>query len=188
MDSAQAQYTADQVLHAFRHDEVYLFLGSAFTTVGIVCVGYFLLRKRFEKLLVWLALFATLYGVRMWLQSNLMGLELAGNLVLERIAVAIDFLIPIPGFEFLRAAGFAGRSGEKKRLRLNALFVVLAILALIYGPLPALYTVNGVVVTIYLWMLLAQSLGKRIKNKELNAARIGVLGFIVLALFDNTIG
>jgi sigma-B regulation protein RsbU (phosphoserine phosphatase) len=37
-------------------------------------------------------------------------------------------------------------------------------------------------------MLLAHSLSKRIENKELNAARIGVLCFVVLALFDNTIG
>jgi phosphoserine phosphatase RsbU/P len=185
---AETLYSADQVLRAFRHDGVFLFLGSAFVTVGIVCVGYCILRRRFEPLLVWMALFAALYGIRLWLQSNLMGLELARSLILTRIATAIDFLIPIPGFIFLDTAGFAGRRGKGKTLRLNALFLVLVVLALIYGPMSILYRINGVLVTVFLWITLFRSLGARTRRREFAAVRIGVLIFVVLALLDNTVG
>jgi phosphoserine phosphatase RsbU/P len=185
---AETQYTADQILHAFRHDGVYLFFGSACVTVGIVCVGYCILRKRFEPLLVWMSVFAALYGIRLWLQSDLMGLELARNTILTRIAVAIDFLIPIPGLRFLLIAGFTGRSGKASAKRFSTIFVALAVLALIFGPKPILYSINGTVVSIFLWIMLFRSLGSRSRQKDFAAVRIGVLSFVVLALFDTTLG
>ena len=84
MIPAPAQYSEDQVFHAFLQDGGYLFLGSAFITVGIVCVGYCVLRRRFEPLLLWLAAFAAPYGIRLWLQSHLMGLEFARSTALIR--------------------------------------------------------------------------------------------------------
>ncbi len=188
MIAVEAQYSADQVLHAFRHDEVYLFLGSAFVTVGMVCVGYCFLRRRFEPLLVWLAAFAALYGIRLWLQSTLMGLELARSLVLTRISVAIDFLIPIPGFTFLQIAGFTGPSKQQKLWRFRVVFLILVVATLIFGPQSFFYTINNVAVTVFLWILLFRSLGKRTQNREVAAVRIGVLAFVALALFDNTLG
>jgi sigma-B regulation protein RsbU (phosphoserine phosphatase) len=188
MLSVQAQYTADQVLDAFRHDEVYLFLGSAFVTVGAVCVGYCLLRRRFEPLLVWLGAFAALYGIRLWLQSDLMGLELARSLVLTRISVAIDFLIPIPGFTFLQIAGFVGPSKKEKPWRLKVVFLLLVVATLIFGPQSFFYAINNIVVTIFLWILLFRSFRKRTEGREIAAVRFGVLSFIALALFDNTLG
>jgi len=185
---AETQYSANQILDAFRHDAVYLFLGSASVTVGLVCVGYCLLRRRFEPLLVWMALFAAFYGIRLWLQSDLMGLELARNAILTRLAVTLDFLIPIPGLEFLLAAGFTGRSGKARSARFNTIFLALVLLALIFGPKPLLYTINGTVVSIFLWIMLFRSLGARSRQKEFAAVRIGVLSFVVLALFDNTAG
>ncbi len=184
----QAQYTADQVLHAFRHDEAYLFLGSAFVTVGAVCVGYCFLRRRFEPLLVWLAAFAGLYGLRLWLQSSLMGFELARSLLLTRISVAINFLIPIPGFTFLQIAGFAGRTKDRKLWRFRVVFLILVVATLIFGPQPLFFTINNIVVTIFLWILFFRSFGKQIGSRELAAVRIGVLTFVALALFDNTVG
>jgi phosphoserine phosphatase RsbU/P len=184
----QEQYSAEQVLNAFRHDGAYLFLGSAFTTVGIVSVAYCFLRRRVEPLLLWLALFATLYGVRLWLQSNLMGLELTGNEFLSRLAVAINFLIPIPGFTFLQIAGFAGPSKTQKIWRFRVVFLILVFATLIFGPKAFFYTINNIVVTIFLWILLFRSLGKRTGGREIQAIRIGVLSFVALALFDNTLG
>jgi phosphoserine phosphatase RsbU/P len=188
MLSVQAQYTAEQVLHAFRHDEVYLFLGSAFTTVGIVSVAYCFLRRRIEPLLVWLAVFAALYGVRLWLQTDLMRLELAGNEILNRIAAALNFLIPIPGFAFLQIAGFIGRGNKKKPWRFIVVFLGLVVATLIFGPQRLFYTINNIVVTIFLWILLFHSIGKRTDSREVAAVRIGVLSFVALALFDNTLG
>ena len=185
---AETQYSAQQVMHAFGHDAVYLFLGSAFATVGIVSVAYCFLRRRIEPLLVWLAAFAALYGIRLWMQTDLMGLELAGNEILNRISVAINFLIPVPGFTFLQIAGFAGRGKGAKPWRFNVTFLALVVATLIFGPQQFFYTINNVVVTIFLWILLFRSIGKRAGSRELAAVRIGVLSFVALALFDNTLG
>ena len=184
----EAQYTSEQVLHAFEQDAVYLFLGSAFVTVGVVAVAYCFLRKRFESLLVWLALFAALYGIRLWLQSHLMGLEIARSLTLSRIAVAIDFLIPVPGFTFLQIAGFTGRDGKVKNYRLTRFFLILTAAGIVLGPAPFLYRINDVLVSIFLWMLLFRSLGKKSQSPDFAIVRIGVLSFVGLALFDNTLG
>ena len=185
---AQAQYTADQVLNAFREDAAYLFLGSAFITVGVVSVAYCVLRRRFEPLLMWLAAFAALYGVRMWLQAHLMGFELARSLMLRRVTAAIDFLIPIPGFTFLQVAGFAQPDKKGKLPRFKVIFLILVVATLIFGPQSFFYGINNVVVTIFLWLLLFRSFGKRVEKRQVGAARIGVLSFVILALLDNTLG
>jgi len=57
------QPTAVDVLRAFRYDAPYLFLGAAFITVGMVAIGFCALRRRFDSLLVWLGVFAGLYGL-----------------------------------------------------------------------------------------------------------------------------
>ncbi len=66
------RYATDcrEVLRAFHRDEAFLFLGSAFTTVGIVAIAFCSLRRRFDALLVYLAIFAILYGQRLWLQAG----------------------------------------------------------------------------------------------------------------------
>jgi hypothetical protein len=44
----KTQLTAGEVLRTFHRDEPYLFLGSAFTTIGIVCAAFCLLRRRLD--------------------------------------------------------------------------------------------------------------------------------------------
>src|ERR1700690_4031820 len=59
------QLSASEVLRAFHHDEPYLILGAAFSTVAIVAIGYCVLRRRFDALVIWMAIFAYLYGQRL---------------------------------------------------------------------------------------------------------------------------
>jgi sigma-B regulation protein RsbU (phosphoserine phosphatase) len=54
--------TASRVLRTFHHDELYLFLGVAFMTLGLVSVAFAFLSRKFDAMLFWLALFAILYG------------------------------------------------------------------------------------------------------------------------------
>lgn len=70
------QLSASEVLRTFHQDEPTLFLGSAFTTVGLVTVAFCLLRRRFDALLVWLGVFAFLYGQRMWFDTGLLNITL----------------------------------------------------------------------------------------------------------------
>ena len=56
------QPTAEDVLRAFRMDEPELFIAAASITVGLVAVGFSLIRRRFDQLLSFFAWFAVLYG------------------------------------------------------------------------------------------------------------------------------
>jgi phosphoserine phosphatase RsbU/P len=48
---------------------LYLFLGAALTAVGIVSAAFAVLRRRRDSLLIFFALFAALYGLRLWISS-----------------------------------------------------------------------------------------------------------------------
>jgi sigma-B regulation protein RsbU (phosphoserine phosphatase) len=68
------QITPTDVLHAFRNDEPYLFIGAASVTVGLAVVGFLLIRRRFDRLLSFFAWFAILYGERVWLTPSVLWL------------------------------------------------------------------------------------------------------------------
>lgn len=102
---AEAKLSASEVLRIFHQDEPALFLGSAFTTVGIVTGAFCLLRRRFDALLIWLGVFAFFYGQRMWFDTGILHVTLAGNEFFSRLRWAVDFVVPIPAFLFFKQQG-----------------------------------------------------------------------------------
>src|SRR5438034_24350 len=103
------QLTASELLRIFHRDEPYLFLGSAFTTVAILAAAFSLLRRKADSLAIYFALFAFLYGQRLWIQAELLGVLVPESALFERLRSGIDFLVPIPGFLFFEAAGLLHR-------------------------------------------------------------------------------
>jgi sigma-B regulation protein RsbU (phosphoserine phosphatase) len=180
--------TASQVLRTFHSDEPYLFLGAAFTTVGLVSIGLCALRRRFEALLVWGAVFAFLYGQRLWLDSGLLHITLGGNEFFARLRWAVNFLVPIPGFLFFQAVGLLPRRGKVITAALCLVFLSLTVSVVLFGRLQALHTVNNVVVIAALpWMLVRTFLqGKR--DHDFVILRGGLSCFVLLAIWDNTLG
>src|SRR5579863_7232543 len=114
--------TAAEVLSAFHRDEPYLILGAAFTTVGVISIGFCVMRRRFDALLVWMAIFAHLYGQRLWMNASLLRLTVPDSEFFRRLTAATDFLVPIPAFLFFQAAGFLGRFGRQITIAMVALF------------------------------------------------------------------
>jgi hypothetical protein len=58
---------------------------------------------RFDPLLLWFALFAGLYGIRLWMNYQLLwGLGLRPP-IFQRIVMAIGFLVPVPAVFFFRS-------------------------------------------------------------------------------------
>src|SRR3954467_8270353 len=137
------QLTASEVLRAFHRDEPYLFLGSAFTTVGVVSIGYCVMRRRFDALLVWMAIFAHLYGQRLWMNSGLLRMSVPDSEFFRRLTAATDYLVPIPAFLFFQAAGFLGLWGRKITIALVALFGALVLGTVGFGVLPAFRLINN---------------------------------------------
>ena len=64
------EMTADQVWQAFHRDALNLFLGAAIVAVGLVAAAFSAIRRKLDPVLIYFALFAVLYGLRMWLVSN----------------------------------------------------------------------------------------------------------------------
>jgi hypothetical protein len=81
MDAKTATLTADQVLRVFHQSEIFLLLGASFATVGIVSAAISFFGRKFDPLLLWLAIFAFVYGNRLWLQTPLMGLMVPDSVV-----------------------------------------------------------------------------------------------------------
>lgn len=182
------QLSANEVLRTFHRDEPYLFLGAAFTTVGLVTEAFCLLRRRFDPLLVWLGVFAILYGQRMWLDTGLLSLTLTGNELINQVRWAVNFLVPIPAFLFFDAAGLLARRGKAVTAVISVVFLTLAALVFVVGRLPLLHTINNVLVIAALpWVLVRTFLlGK--SDHDFVVLRRGLFVFVALAMWDNTIG
>jgi sigma-B regulation protein RsbU (phosphoserine phosphatase) len=182
------QLTASEVLRAFHHDEPFLFLGAAFTTVGIVSIAFCVLRRRFDALLVWMAIFAVLYGQRLWMQSNLLHMTLPDENFLGLLGSVFDYLVPIPAFLFFLSAGLLGRRGKVVTAVLISMFLSLLAATLIFGPIPSFHLINNILIVITLPSLVVRSFLQRSADRDFVVIRRGLICFVVLAVWDNTIG
>src|SRR5271167_474142 len=126
-------------LRVFLHTSPYLFAGSAFLAFGLVAAGLAVIRRKFDALLVYFALFASLYGLRMWVQSDIIHTALASSATFVRLSSAMDFLMPIPAFLFFSAAGLLHRSGKIVGYFLAVVGTTLALITCVSGLRPAYY-------------------------------------------------
>ncbi len=184
---SEAQLTVNAVLHAFHRDEPYLFLGAAFSTVGLVCICLCVIRRRFDPLLVWLAIFAHLYGQRLWLTAEILRLTVPDTEFFRRLLAASDYLVPVPAFMFFQAAGFLGRRGKAIAIALVAVFGSLVIATSIIGALPLFRWINNglVIAAVLAMMLILASSGR--KDRDFALVRIGLLIYGILTLVDNVV-
>jgi sigma-B regulation protein RsbU (phosphoserine phosphatase) len=188
MSIVEAQLTAKEVLNTFHRDEPYLFLGAAFSTASIVSAAFCVLRRRFDALLVCLAVFSFLYGQRLWLDADLLRLTLPDTEFFTRLRTEVDYLVPIPGFIFFYVAGFLGRRGKPITIALSLLFLGLTIGTVFLGPLPLFREINNSVVIVALIAVMARSVRQDHRDRDSAAIRIGLGCFVAGALWDNIVG
>ncbi|WP_433966285.1 PP2C family protein-serine/threonine phosphatase [Tunturiibacter gelidiferens] len=182
------QLTASQVLRTFHHDELYLFLGAAFTAVGLVSIAFAFLGRKFDAMLFWLALFAIFYGQRLWLQLGLLTLIIPPSHFFDNLRAIGNYLVPIPAFFYFEAAGFLGRSGRKIAVVLTAVFLGLAVATMLFGERTAFQLTNNLVIIASLFALIIQSFTRKETDKDFVIARRGIIVFVLFALFDNIAG
>ena len=188
MLALEAQITASQVLHAFHRDEPFLILGAAFMTVALLCAAFSLLSRKLDALLLWLAAFAFLYGLRLWIDTQIVGFTLESLPLFGRIDWAINFLTPVPAFLFFQTAGLLPRRGKFFTAALTILFLGLAFTTLLAGRLSILHTINNVAVIAALPFVLVRTYLQGAVNRDFVIMRRGLLCFVLLALWDNTLG
>jgi len=188
MYATDPQLTASQVLRTFHHDELYLFLGAAFTTLGLVSVAFAFLSRKFDAVLFWLALFAILYGQRLWLQLGLLALMVPPSAFFDSLRVSSNYLVPIPAFFYFEASGFLGRSGRKFAIALTIPFLCLFVATILFGPRHSFQLTNNLIVIVSLIALIIQSLRQPNFDLDFVIIRRGIVVFVAFALFDNIAG
>ncbi len=174
------------VLQAFRSDSPYLFAGAAFIAIGLVAAGLAAFRRSHNLLLVYFALFASLYGLRLWLQADIVKMTLHNGAFFLRIASAIDYMMAIPALLFLDSAGLLRKFARTVLYCYAAAGILLALTAIALGPAARLSTINRWISILALVFLIPDLLRKQASsNSDLVAIRRGLLVFVVFALFNN---
>jgi sigma-B regulation protein RsbU (phosphoserine phosphatase) len=187
MQGAIPQYTGTQVLRIFHRDEARLFLGAAFTTVGIISGAFSLLRRRLDPLLLWLALFAILYGNRLWIQMGLMSLMVPDSAFFRDLRVAVNYAVPIPAVFFFDAAGFLGRWGKVSCYVLTGFFLALTVGTFVFGPLGIIDKANNAVIIAGFLVLIALTIMRREASRDFVIIRRGLMVFAAFVLYDNIV-
>jgi len=185
---ADAPLTAREVLSTFHQDEAFLFLGAAFTTVGLVAGAFGLLRRRFDKLLFYFAIFSFFYGQRLWLMAHLLTLTLGPNEFFLRLRYVVSCLVPVPGLLFFQASGFFGKRSRLLVATLIAGFAGLALATIVFGYYPREYNWINSTLAIVPFLWLAPRLFQRKVDRDFAAVRPGLIIFALCLLRDNILG
>jgi sigma-B regulation protein RsbU (phosphoserine phosphatase) len=180
-----APLTANEVLRAYHHDEPLLFLASAFITVAIVAISFCLIRRRFDSLLGFFALFAFVYGQRLRIDSEVLRLGIPHNEFFVRLHASLNYLVPIPALAFFEAAGFLGRRGKIVVVILSALFLGLILATIIFGPNKNYEYANNLLVILAIPSVAVRSHLVQNRDPDFNIIRIGLLCFVIPSIFDN---
>jgi phosphoserine phosphatase RsbU/P len=176
--------TADQVLQAFRHDVPTLLFGAMIMAVGLVSVAFSEIRRKHDPILIYLAFFAGLYGLRMWIQSGIFTM-MQGWSFYPRVSAAIDFVVPIPAFLFLNAAGFLHRRTRNALYGVGVMLALLALATLAVGRQSIFYQINGVLIIAALTTLVLISMSRRPVNRDAAVIRRGLLIFAAFIFWEN---
>lgn len=184
MYATDAQLTASEVLRTFHRSELNLFLGAAFTTAGLVSAGFAFLGRKVDRLLLWFALFAFLYGQRLWLQSPMLALMIPPSGFFGSLVIASNYLVPIPAF-FYFEAGFQSRYGRRIVSGASFVFLCLFFGTMRFGPLAAFGAINEVIIISALVAVIVQSLTTEGVSRDFVVVRRGLLVFAAFALYTN---
>jgi sigma-B regulation protein RsbU (phosphoserine phosphatase) len=184
--SSGMQISATDILQAFRRDEPHMFIGAASITVGLVVVGFLLVRRRFDRLLSFFAWFAILYGERLWLRSSILRLLEPPSLLRSQCDRALTCLVAVPAFLFFQETGLGGRAG--RAIAYTVCLLEMALIAAIFVGMP-LWLVDdinsGLVIAASLPLLIL-AFRQRDAGRDLVVFRAGLLIFVGFVLWGNT--
>jgi len=179
------EMTADQVLQAFHRDAPNLFLGAGIVSVGLVAAAFSAIRRKLDPVLIYFALFAVLYGLRMWMVSNLMGLTMQGSSLYPRLSAALDFTVAIPAFLFFKAAGLLRRQATILSYALGIVLGSLALATAAFGLQRIFVQIANISIIAALIIVASRSIGRRSDNEDLLVIRPALLIFVAFVLWEN---
>jgi sigma-B regulation protein RsbU (phosphoserine phosphatase) len=184
MYAPSPQMAADQVLQTFRRDVPTLLFGAMIMAVGLVAAAFSEIRRKHDPILIYLAFLAGLYGLRMWMQSG-MFLLMQGWSFYPRVSSAIDFVVPIPAFLFLNAAGFLHRRTKNALYGVGIVLALLALATLAVGRQQIFYQINAVLIIAALTTLVLISMSRNSVDRDAVVIRRGLLIFAAFIFWEN---
>src|SRR5215469_12353853 len=173
------QLTASEVLRAFHHDEPFLFLGAAFNTVTVILIGLSIIRRKADGMLLSLAWFAHLYGIRLWINSDVLHLSVPPTEFFHRLSAAVDYLVPVPAFIFFYFAGFLGKMGKIVAPVFVLLFLCLSAGSMVFGTRTAFREINNSVIVIALVVVALRWFRRMVHDRDSRVIGIGLLCFVL---------
>src|SRR5580658_10037238 len=176
--------TADQVLRVFRHDAPSLLFGAMIMAVGLVAAAFSEIRRKHDPILIYLALLAGLYGLRMWMQTGMFFMMQSWSFY-PRVSSAIDYVVPIPAILFLNAAGFLHRRMRSALYVLGIVLGLLALATLVVGWRPIFTEINAVLIIASVTTLVLTSVRRRSLNRDAIVIRRGLLIFAAFIFWEN---
>jgi hypothetical protein len=168
------QVARSVVLRIINQNQIFLLVGAAIITVGLLAGGFALLRRRLDPLLLWFAAFAGLYGTFLVFEYQpLWNLGVQAP-ILSRIALAVGLLVPVPAFFFFDGLNLLGKVGRFLRNAIWPITVALAILTLALGYNVYIDRVNNVAVLAALLVLAIALLRVRQSDRDVSTTTLSV--------------
>ena len=161
--------TADQVLRTFKSEAFTLFLGAAIAATGLVAAAFAAIRRQRVSMLLSFAIFAILYGSRMWMQAGLFQFVFDRSAAFVRIRSAINFVVPVPAFLFFDLAGFLRRKARILTYSFFVVFAILTVATLLTGPRDLYQQINNVIVIAALLLLLTEPMRGFSPDRDFNS-------------------
>jgi sigma-B regulation protein RsbU (phosphoserine phosphatase) len=186
--------SAGEVLSAFHRDAPYLFLGAAFFAVGLVSAAFAAIRRKHDTLLIYFALFAAFYGLRLWIQTNLLGMTIHGSAFYNRLRSGINYIILIPAFLFFISLGLPRRFERAVGYALVGIGGVLAAATFLFGDSESYELINSIAVIVGSSFFLIRFMagGSAVQNSpeaaDFAVIRWGLLVFVALVVWQNMAG
>jgi len=186
-----SEMSAAEVLRAFYRDAPYLFLGAAFTAIGIVSAAFAVLRRQRDSLLFFFALFAALYGLRLWISSPLLAMTVPNSTLYPRVRAGFNYIILIPAFLFFISLGLPRRIERVVGYAMVGLGCVFALATSLLGDSAVYERTNSFAVvsasTFFLIRFMADSSSesKHLEAADFAVIRWGLLIFLAFVVWQN---
>jgi sigma-B regulation protein RsbU (phosphoserine phosphatase) len=188
---ALLQINPTDLRHLLMADAFHLTLGVLLVVAGLLALAVWGMARRHVAPLVWLGVFAFVYGLRLLLRTATFrdGLELgpAGG---SYLAAALTYAIPLPLVLFARAT-FPARRQVMSRIAVGvAVFAIVATASdvLLHRPDSARVPNNLIAVAFFVALVARLFRPGLAPSRELRTLRIGTLAVSLTAVADNLRG
>ena len=184
--------SSEEVLTAFRRDAPYLFLGAAFAAVGMVLAAFAVLRRKRDSLLIYFALFASLYGLRLWIWSPLIVMTVQGSTFYARLRGAVNYVMLIPAFLFFISLGLTKRFERTVGYAMVGFGCILAAITFLFGDSHLYERINSIAIItasgLFLIRFMAAGSAKSNSPEAADFAviRWGLLIFVAFVVLQKT--